>query len=194
MFTLLILTATLAAEPAPSPGDASAREGKHLREIRQVTFGFSKAGEGYFRPDGKAIIFQAARPGEEDYQVYTLDLELGAKPKMVSTGKGKCTCAYYHPDGRSILFASTHLDPALSAGVKPDRAKVKAPAYSRTARYRWDFDPAMDIFKADLDGIEPGPADRHPRLRRRGELLRRWQADHLHLVPRRQRRDLHHGR
>ena len=46
MFTLLILIATLAAEPAPSPGDASAREGKHLREIRQVTFGFSKAGDG----------------------------------------------------------------------------------------------------------------------------------------------------
>jgi Tol biopolymer transport system component len=152
MFTLLILTATLAADPAPSPGDASAQEGKHLREIRQVTFGFSKAGEGYFRPDGKAIIFQAARPGEEDYQVYTLDLELGAKPKMVSTGKGKCTCAYYHPDGRSILFASTHLDPALSAGGKPDRETPKGPAYSRTARYRWDFDPAMDIFKADLDG------------------------------------------
>ena len=54
-------------------------EAKHLTRIRQVTSGFAKAGEGYFRPDGKAIIFQAAQPGENDYQIYTLELSPDAK-------------------------------------------------------------------------------------------------------------------
>jgi TolB protein len=152
MFYLLTLTALLGAEPASPPAEVAAQEAKHLKNIRQVTFGFSKAGEGYFRPDGKAIIFQAAKPGEDDYQIYTLDLEPGAKPLMVSTGKGKCTCSYYHPDGKSILFASTHLDPALSAEDKAGTKAAKNPAYSRSERYRWDFDPAMDIFRANLDG------------------------------------------
>ena len=134
---LLFLTlVTLAAEPAAatlSPAEAARLEAKHLTNIRQVTTGFAKAGEGYFRPDGKAVIFQAAQPGENDYQIYTLELTDGAQPRLVSTGKGKCTCAYYHPDGKSILFASTHLDPALrdgsehrgeaeGPGVLPDRA------------------------------------------------------------------------
>ncbi len=156
MLRLLTLAVVLAAgpeEPAPAKVDAieSARmEARHLKNIRQVTFDFAKAGEGYFRPDGRAVIFQAAKPGEDDYQIYTLDLKDGAEPRLVSTGRGKCTCAYYHPDGQSILFASTHLDTA----PKPADASKKGPAYSRTASYRWDFDPAMDIFRARLDGSD----------------------------------------
>lgn len=146
--TLALLVASALGQNPASTSEADAREAEHLKNIRQVTSGFSKAGEGYFSPDGKAIIFQAAQPGQDDYQIYTQDLAPGSKPKLVSTGKGKCTCSYFHPDGRSILFASTHLDPSLgSIGDRP-----RGPAYSRTERYRWDFDPAMDIFRADLDG------------------------------------------
>jgi Tol biopolymer transport system component len=152
MIRLLTLAALLTAAPADpplTPAEASAHEAKHLKNIRQVTFGFAKAGEGYFRPDGKAVIFQASDAADGDYQIYTLDLEPGAKPRLVSTGKGKCTCSYYHPDGKSILFASTHLDPALATAKG---AAKKGPAYSRSERYRWDFDPAMDIFRAEPDG------------------------------------------
>ena len=131
--------------PTLTPSEVAAGEAKHLKNIRQVTFGFARAGEGYFSPDGKSVIFQASKVLEGDYQIYTLDLAPGAEPKLVSTGKGKCTCSYYHPDGKSILFASTHLDPDPAA-------KKKGPAYSRSERYRWDFDPAMDIFRANLDG------------------------------------------
>ena len=144
--------------PAQAPPDpqaiarAVALEAVHLKNIRQVTTGFARAGEGYFRPDGRAVIFQASEPGREEYQIYTLGLEPGAKPTLVSTGKGKCTCSYYHPDGRSILFASTHLDPTLVTPPKPAETAKKGPAYSRTERYRWDFDAAMDIFRADVDG------------------------------------------
>jgi Tol biopolymer transport system component len=157
MLSLLILSAALAQgqNPAATSDDVEAQEARHLKNIRQVTFGFARAGEGYFRPDGHAIIFQAVpnvpasvfhtpAPNENDYQIFTADLALDAKPLMVSTGKGQCTCAYYHPDGRSILFASSHLDPTPSG--------PKGPAYSRTERYKWEFPRGMDIFRADLDG------------------------------------------
>jgi TolB protein len=158
MLSLIVLAAALgqrpAAGPVQTPEDA-ASEAIHLRNIRQVTYGFSRAGEGYFRPDGKAIIFQAVpnvppsifhtpADNENDYQIFTADLAPDATPKMVSTGKGACTCAFYHPDGKSILFASSHLNPTPSG--------PKGPAYSRSERYRWEFPVGMDIFKAELDG------------------------------------------
>jgi TolB protein len=153
----------LVLQAPPSQAEADAQEARHLQSIRQVTSGFARAGEGYFRPDGRAIIFQAVRntppaifatpiPNQDDYQIFTADLHPDARPLMVSTGKGKCTCSYYHPDGKSILFASSHLDPALAEGAKPPTSAPKAPAYSRTERYRWEFDPFMDLFRADLDG------------------------------------------
>jgi Tol biopolymer transport system component len=150
-----------AGHGAPSPGPSAAEvgrlEARHLANIRQVTYGFAKAGEGYFRPDGNAVIFQAVsnvppsafhvpQPDEDGYQIFTVDLRPDAAATRVSTGKGRCTCAFYHPDGKSILFASTHLDPTTEV------AEPKGPAYSRTERYRWEFPDAMDIFRADTDG------------------------------------------
>jgi len=161
----LALASLLIAQPpaAPDTREADAAEARHLKNIRQVTSGFARAGEGYFRPDGKGIIFQAVpappasvlrtpRPNQDDYQIFTADLQPDAVPRLVSTGKGKCTCSYYHPDGRSILFASSHLDPAIVAGRAAPQ-DPRGPAYSRSgASYRWDFDPFMDIFRADPDG------------------------------------------
>ncbi len=155
MLTIFLSLSILAAEPSPTPSEMAALEAKHLTNIRQVTYGFARAGEGYFRPDGKAIIFQAVRnppptifltpaANQDDYQIFTGDLLQDAQPRMVSTGKGACTCAYYHPDGKSIIFASSHLDPTP--------AGPKGPAYSRTERYKWEFPRGMDIFRANPDG------------------------------------------
>ena len=153
MLGSLALASLLLAQVATGdPSAAVDQEAKHLKNIRQVTSGLSKAGEGYFRPDSRGIIYQGVRPGTEDYQIFTQDLTPDSPAKMVSTGRGKCTCAYYHPDGKSILFASSHLDPALTAADKPADAP-KTPTYNREGRsYRWDFEPAMDIFRADVDG------------------------------------------
>jgi Tol biopolymer transport system component len=162
MTTTLALTLCLIAQPpaaAPS-AEALAQDAVHLTNIRQVTAGFARAGEGYFRPDGQAIIFQAVRnpapsifhtptPNETDYQIFTGDLARDAKPQMVSNGKGACTCAYYHPNGKSIIYASTHLNPS------PPESKPKGPAYSRTERYNWEFPEGMDIFRANPDGSDP---------------------------------------
>jgi TolB protein len=124
-----------------------------LQNIRQVTFpamGFSKAGEGYFSPDGKTIIFQAVPNGQSHYQIYTLDLSEGI-PKMVSTGIGACTCANFSPDGKKIIFASSHSDPNL---YDPEH-KTAISGYQRTGgNYVWDFTPYMNIYKANPDGSE----------------------------------------
>ncbi|MGH7222716.1 MAG: biopolymer transporter Tol, partial [Gemmataceae bacterium] len=50
-----LLFSLLAAEPADWQKD----EAVHLKNIRQITRDFVRAGEGYFAPDGKTIIFQA---------------------------------------------------------------------------------------------------------------------------------------
>ena len=102
-----------------------------------MTSGLARAGEGYFSPDGTSIIFQAV-PERLAVDLPPAEARRGRLPdlprppgrrrpaRMVSTGKGRCTCPYFHPSGKSILFASTHLNPSTEA--EPS----KGPAYSRT--------------------------------------------------------------
>lgn len=124
-----------------------------LGNIRQVTFpsmGFEKAGEAYFSPDGRAIIFQAVPQGEKHYQIYTMDLEALA-PVRVSTGRGACTCSFYRPDGKKVLFASSHEAPEV---VEREKS---------SDRYTWDLTPYMNLYESDLDGsslkrLTDGPA------------------------------------
>lgn len=123
-----------------------------LRNIEQLTtplMGFEKAGEGYFSPDGKTIIFQAVPQGEIHYQIYTMDLK-ERTPRLVSTGKGACTCAYFRPDGKKIIFASSHEDPFIDDPSKHS----SAPGYNRSGNYQWDFTPYMNIYEANPDGTD----------------------------------------
>ncbi len=127
-------------------------EGTYLKNVRQVTTDYVKAGEGYFSPDGQQIIYQAIRGDYPFYQIYTQPLVDGL-PQRLSTGRGRTTCSYFSPDGKRILFASSHLDPNLD---ETEAAEIKQQAEdARTGkrrRYKWDFDPYIDIFEADLDG------------------------------------------
>ncbi|MBS0628228.1 MAG: PD40 domain-containing protein [Verrucomicrobia bacterium] len=120
-----------------------------LQNIQQLTFsqmGFEKAGEAYFSPDSRMIIFQAVPKGEKNYQIYTLKIG-EEKPLLVSTGKGSCTCAFFRPDGKKIIFASSHSDPRNE--IKED----KNPA----GKYVWDLTPYMNIYEANVDGSELTP-------------------------------------
>ncbi len=121
-----------------------AEESVYLSNIRQLTsqdMGYQNAGEAYFSPDGRTIIYQATPMGQTEYQIYSMNLNTG-KTKMISTGKGACTCAFFHPHKNKIIFASTHLNP------NPDRPQKDADSDG----YKWKFNPHMDIFEADPDG------------------------------------------
>ncbi len=69
-------------------------EAKHLAGLRQVTFGFPRAGEGYFSPDGQWIVFQAYPPGYPFYQIYVQRLD-EREARRISPGRGRTTCAYF---------------------------------------------------------------------------------------------------
>ena len=64
--------------PPAEAEDWKKAEASHLRNIRQVTSedSFVRAGEGYFSPDGKTIIFQAEEKGSGNpfYQIFTMEL------------------------------------------------------------------------------------------------------------------------
>jgi Tol biopolymer transport system component len=127
-------------------------EVKHLSNVRQITSGFVKAGEGYFSPDGKTIIYQAVPQGYPFYQIYKQPLA-GGEPQLISTGRGRTTCSYFSPDGKHLIFASSHLDPQLSETEEKERKQLADDAKSgRRRRYSWDFDPYTEIFAANLDG------------------------------------------
>src|SRR5437667_9828560 len=94
---------------------SSASEAQFLTNTRQLTFEGRRSGEGYFSPDGKALIFQSERDPENPfYQIYLLDLESG-DTRRVSPGIGKTTCAFFRPRSDDVLFASTHHDPQAKA-------------------------------------------------------------------------------
>src|ERR1044072_2548495 len=97
--------------------DLALPQEKHLRNVRQLTFGGENA-EAYFSADGKKLIFQSSRDGRECDQIYTMNID-GSDVKMVSTGDGRTTCSYFFPNGKQILYSSTHLG-ARQCPPRPD--------------------------------------------------------------------------
>src|SRR5262245_58758744 len=149
---VLVAACAALALAATASRAADSIEGQHLSNIRQVTSGFVKAGEGYFSPDARTIIYQAVPQGYPFYQIHKQSLAGGA-PQLISTGRGRTTCSYFSPDGKGLIFASSHLDPRLYETDEHERKQQAEDAASgRRRRYQWDFDPYMDIFAADLDG------------------------------------------
>ncbi len=135
--------------------DSESIEDSFLTNVRQVTSGFVKAGEGYFSPDGQQIIYQAVRGDYPFYQIYTQPLE-GGQPELLSTGRGRTTCSYFSPDGKRIVFSSSHLDPNLDETEAAElRQQAEDAKSGKRRRYQWDFDPHMEIFEANLDGSDP---------------------------------------
>jgi TolB protein len=143
---------------AVQPADWQQQESAALTNLKQLTHDFVRAGEGYFSPDMKQIIFQAEEKGDNPfYQIYVMDLETG-KHRRVSPGVGRTTCAYFHPSGKKIIFASGHTDPEAkrhqTAEFKQREEDAKAGV---RRRYKWDFDPFMEIYEANPDGSDLRP-------------------------------------
>src|SRR6202048_3924907 len=119
---------------------------KHLRNVRQLTFGGTNA-EAYFSADDKYLIFMHQGEGVPCDQMYTMPVDTvdgkPAKPKLVSTGKGRTTCGYFFPAGDRILFSSTH-DASPDCPPRPD--------YSHG--YVWPIYSSYDIYTAKSDGSD----------------------------------------
>ena len=140
-FCLVLVTAN-SRFPSAEPDDPlRLPEEKHLRNIKQLSFGGENA-EAYFSPDDRQLIFQSTRDGRGCDQIYTMNVD-GSNTKMVSTGLGRTTCSYFFPNGRRILYSSTHL------GNKECPAR---PDFS--GGYVWAVYPTFDIFTARPDGSD----------------------------------------
>jgi hypothetical protein len=165
--TLLATAATVQADPptsessqrdlASTPAWVDA-ERDVLRNHRQLTFPdrFVKAGEAYFSPDMRQVVFQAIERPEGDaapdefYAMFVADFDLDeggrisglSNVRRLSPPGSANTCGWFHPaDPHRVLFGSTITSPTESA----------PPGYQRgTGRYRWMFPPGMRIVEADL--------------------------------------------
>jgi Tol biopolymer transport system component len=126
---------------SPQDNNLALPQEKHLRNIRQLTFGGENA-EAYFSSDGKQLIFQSTRDGHECDQIYTMNID-GSDVKMVSTGAGRTTCAYFFPGDKTILYSSTHLG-AKQCPPRPDFSQG----------YVWAVYDTFDIFTAKPDGSD----------------------------------------
>jgi len=129
------------------------QEAAYLKNIRQVTQDYVRAGEGYFSPDGMKIIFQAEEKGENPfYQMFVMDLKTQAT-RRVSPGIGKTTCGYFHPTQDKIIFASSHLDPEAKKYYADEfKQREEEKQTKKRRRYVWDFDTHMEIFESAPDG------------------------------------------
>ena len=112
---------------------------KHLRNIKQLTFGGENA-EAYFSSDGKQLIFQSTREDHVCDQIYTMNVD-GSNARMISNGEGRTTCSYFYPGNKRVLYSSTHLG---------DKQCPPKPDFSRG--YVWAIYPTYDIFTANADG------------------------------------------
>src|SRR5262245_40576184 len=126
-----------------APPAAPTPERDFLSRIRRLTVEGRRAGEGYWAPDGKSLVFQSERePGNPFYQIYRLDLTTGTSTRM-SPGIGKTTCSFINPATDDVLFASTHHDPH-SKQLQDEELKFRASGQER--RYSWDYDPEMELY------------------------------------------------
>jgi TolB protein len=149
--TFAVLTATILFIGLGSSGLSTGQQStdsdlllpqeKHLRNIKQLTFGGENA-EAYFSADGRKLIFQSTRDGRECDQIYTMNVD-GSGVRMISTGTGRTTCSYFFPNLGRILFSSTHLG-GQECPPRPDFSKG----------YVWAIYPTYDIFTARPNGSE----------------------------------------
>jgi len=111
----------------------------HLKNVRQLTFGGENA-EAYWNLDCTKLCWQAHVPGYSDDQIFAMDAD-GRNKRLISTGKGRCTCSYYTPDGRYIYFSSTH---ARQPGPQPK--------LDMSHGYVWMVNPNYEMYRTDPQG------------------------------------------
>ena len=158
--TLLLLTAVLASDSPLHPDEAKAIGEPVLLTSPAM---FLKAGESYFDPDTKRIIFQAIEhPPEgvepdEEYGMYIGDLTFDEKDEIsglenvsrISNEGSANTCGWFHPTDTSLVLFATTMKPLVDSD---------APGYQRgSGKYRWAFPQQMNIAAFNLESKEFTP-------------------------------------
>lgn len=111
----------------------------HITNIKQLTFSGQNA-EAYFNLAGTKLTYQTKQPNFPDEQIFTMNID-GSSRKLVSTGKGRCTCSYFSPDGKHIYFSSSHVK---EPGGQPPVDMSKG--------YVWMVNPNLSLYRTDLNG------------------------------------------
>jgi hypothetical protein len=151
----------LSASAQDQPLDWRALEAPLLYGHIQLTSRdqFVKAGEAYFSPDGKWIIFQAVPVPEQGkdpdpfYSMYVAELTLteggaptGIKaPILISPPGSANTCGWFHPaDEGRVIFGST-----LTAPLLEDKPGFKV----GTNKYAWSFPEETEVVSRTVGPI-----------------------------------------
>jgi TolB protein len=160
--------ATSSDDASPATSHWSVAEAPYLTDHVQLTFAdrFVKAGEAYFSPDARWIVFQAierpadGREADRFYAMYTAPLRFDKTGRLIGLGEpiqlspadSENTCGYFDParPGR-IIFGSTVIAPGSD----------EAPGYQREKKdYRWRFAPEMRVVAADVPEVRGEAHDR----------------------------------
>lgn len=113
-------------------------------EVRQLTFGGQNA-EAYWNVEGTKIVYQARQPGYPDEQIFVMNAD-GSGKRLVSTGKGRCTCSYFSPDGKWIYYSSTH-----------ERNEGAQKPIDMSKGYVWMVNPELALYRVPTEGGKPEP-------------------------------------
>ena len=127
------------------------KEEKYFGKLCQLTFGGQNA-EGYWSKDGKQICYQTMQPTWPDEQIIVMNSD-GSGKRLVSTGKGRCTCSYFSPDGKWIYYSSTH---ATQPGAQPPVDMSKG--------YVWMVNPHFALYRSAVPGTGQLGGDPNPQL------------------------------
>jgi len=124
------------------------QEEKHLKNIRQLTFGGDNA-EAYFSFDNKQLVLQRTNKvdGINCDQIYfgkiPTQLNEVFEINLISTGKGRTTCSYFMPNDDKIIYASTHSG-HTTCPIVPERRQGDD--------YVWPLYTEFEIYVANLQG------------------------------------------
>lgn len=126
------------AAPLINPNQP-ASESAVLSDVRQLTRGFGRVGDGAFSPDVRWVVFQASVAGEAYDQLFVAPLQRDGeaitgigRPIRISPKGSANAGAAISPNGRSIVLASTG-----------PRAVTAAPV-TESAAFATDADPALN--------------------------------------------------
>lgn len=122
----------------------------------------SKAGESgaAWSPDGRRIAFSAKRDGDEQSQIYLLDLAGGEAQRITTLSTGASSPSF-SPDGRNLLFVSTVYPGAIDEEANKKAAKEEKDRKEKVRVYdsfpirawdRWRDTKQPHLFVQKTDG------------------------------------------